>query len=471
MEVKTNNFHGPDLDRDPIFDGIMRWHHANPDARHFPPHILNLVEIMERREQVNTAEMRITLDPYQMDEIKAELEMEGETWRKRRDAEEQLAQYIRDVYDSTGWQPIKRGARTLLELADDLDHCRRAGAVGLKPDGGTMIAWEQKCGQVRLCPDESREETQRLSEFYMPAMLDWVKAKPTRRIFYAVFTDHNFRPGQLANGKDYLFTKFASFRTHRDNACPVSFRKNGYGMYDVIRSRKQYMEAPFKLEGALVIQEDPLSAHDDWNIHLNAFLLVDGQFDYKTARDIWGGNVHFQELDKDPAALRAALREAIKYSAQIVPEKSEGKRHQTDAPAMTEWPHARWLEWWQSQQGFRRVRSFGALYALHGKLWEGMDTRERIDLCKTAEIDCEAAGKPWKDLSDEEKNPLRRAMVHGEKLDMSLVEWIGSVSQNADGSLWVDLIPGNNFSPYSQFGRTTPWDSGRFSTGPPGPPH
>lgn len=459
------------FDQDPIYDGIMRWHYKNPEARYFPPHIQNLIDIMDRREDAQEAEFRVSIDPYELDDIRADLQMEGEAWRKRRDAEEQLAQYIREVYDSTQWQPLKRGARTLLELADSLDSCRKRGAVGLKPGGGTMIAWEEKCGQVRLCPDESREETQRLSEFYLPAMLDWVKAKPTRRIFYAVFTDHNFRPGQLATGKDYLFKKFSDWRTYRPHACPVSFRPNGYGMMDVIRSRKQHLEAPFKLDGALVIQEDPLSAGDDWNIHLNAFLMVEGQFSYKTAREMWGGNVHFQEIDQSPEALRASLREAIKYSAQIVPTKSEGKRHETDAPAMTEWPPLRWLEWWQAQGSFRRVRSFGSLYALHGKRWDAMDVRERVDLCAMAEIDAGAAGEAWKALADEQKNPIRRALVHGERLDMSLVEWIGSVSENANGSLWVDLIPGNNFSASPSQQRTTLWDSGRNATGPPGPYH
>lgn len=466
-----SNFH-----RDPIWDAVSSWHHKNPDAGRFPMHILNEVEKLERREDVRTAHMRVSIDPYQLEEIRSDLDAQAMGWKKHREAEEQLAAYIRDVDAATGWQPLARNgkrSRTLLELADDLEHCRRAGAVGLKPDGGTMIAWETKCGQVHLCPDESREETQRLTEFYLPALMDWAKAKPTHRLFYAVFTDHNFRPGQLAAGKKYLFDKFSEWRTYRPHACPVSFVKNGYGMFEAVRSRRQYMDAPFKLEGALVIQEDPLSANGDWNVHLNAFLMVDGQFDYKVARELWGGNVHFQEINGEPGAIRRALLEAIKYSARIVPEKSASKSESaaSEAPAMTEWPHLRWLEWWQSQGGFRRVRSYGELYALHGKRWEAMDVKDRVHLCADAEIDYSAAQAAWCDLSDEEKTPLRRAMVHGERLDMSLVEWIGSVSANADGSLWVDLIPGNNFSGSSQPKSTSRPISSLFSTGPPGPYH
>lgn len=463
-----------DQPRDPIAYEVSKWHHNNPDAPRFPGHISNYVDILERRHLAETAAIRISIDPYQLEEIRVDLADQAEGWKAHREAEEQLAQYIRDVYDATGWQPpAPKGSirgRSLLELAEDLEGCRRAGAVGLKPDGGTMIAWESKCGQVHLCPDESREETQRLTEFYLPAMLDWVKEKPTHRLFYAVFTDHNFRPGQLFNGKNYLFEKFSEWRKYRPHACPVRFVER-HGCNEVVRSRRQYLDAPYTLEGALVVQEDPLSAHGDWNVHLNAFLMVDGQFDYKTARDVWGGNVHFQEIDGDPAAIRRALLEAIKYSAQIVPSKSEEKRHQTEAPAMTEWEPRQWIEWWSAQQGFRRVRSYGALYALHGKRWDAMEPRARVDLCRAAEIASEAAGKPWKELAEEEKNPIRRAMVHGERLDMSLVEWIGTVKAGTDGSLWVDLIPGNNFSGSKQMrGTSQPLSSG-FATGPPGPYH
>lgn len=418
---------------------IERWERNHPNARSVPDYLLSKIETVERYDRVETAfkeGARVTIDPFEMERIRDDLLSELPDRKERREAESALASRFRDVAASCY-------APDLYELADSLDNCRRTGPVGIKPDGGYMIAWDHKCGQRRLCPDESREDTQRVAEFYLPAMLEWGRSNPMHRIYYAVFTDHNYRAGQLAVGKKHLFERFAKFREFRPHACPVTWEPDGYGGKRAVRSRRQYLDAPWDLRGALVIQEDPLSQHADWNVHLNVFLMVKGQFDYKTAREIWGANVAFYEIDTTQAGpMRNALLEAIKYSAQIVPSKSQAHAAAgtTAAPAMTEWVDTQLYEWWRAQQGFRRVRSYGELFALHGKRWDAMSLPQRVDLCLIAEVDPAHAAQPWAALEEATRVALREAMVHGERIDMSLIEWIGSVTYIDGAGYWVDLI-------------------------------
>lgn len=449
------------------FHEVMNWVDRHPEARTMPGLISSAVDRILRYDQVQAVqagEITISLDPYELETIRDDLLADSGSWSERREAEHQIADYMREVASATG-------LLDLVQQAERHDECRLHGAVGLKPGGGTMIAWDSKCGSVRTCPDESREETQRLTEFYLPAMLDWVKTSPTHRIFYGVFTTHNYRAGGLAGGKRDLLEKFKAWMNHQADACPVRFWEQ-HGITHVVRSRKKKMPPTFNIKGALVIQEDPLSAAGDWNVHLNVFLLVKGAFDFKQARQLWGANLHLQQIEGDAAKLRASLLEAIKYSAQFVPGKSSQKAAEgsTAAPAMVEWPHWRFAEWWTAQKGFRRVRSYGCLYALHGKRWDAMDVRDRVDLCRIAEIvDSGAAGKVWKEIEEEPRNALREAMVHGERLDMSLVEWIGSVSFQDGAGYSVDLIPGDNFLGSRQKRTTFHSGAGVSSSGAPPP--
>jgi len=362
---------------------------VSPHARTIPPHLQADVDALERYHQAGAFQIR---DPEQLaaiDEIRDGLETQCENYSRRRAAERTLADYIEGIEDPLG------GFR-LPQIVEKLRTCRCRGPIGIKPGGGHVIAWEHKCGLVRLCPDESREETMRLAEKYVPAMGAFLNEHPTHRAFYAVLTDHNFPAGRLAYGKKHFFERFKALRA----------------------------ELP-EVRGALVVQEDPLSASGEWNIHLNVILLVRGRFDYEKVRRLWGANVHLQQLKgKD---LVRTLLEVVKYSAQIVPTKSDEKaaRHATAAPAMTEWPHARWLEWWAAQRRTRRVRSYGALYKVPA---------------------------PEKKYSD-----------------MDGVRWVGAVDfDTATLAYRVDLIPGDNFSAISrQSDNFRPYDQ---ATGPP-PPH
>lgn len=98
-----------------------------------------------------------------------------------------------------------------------------------------------------------------------------------------------------------------------------------------------------------------------------------------------------------------------------------------------------------------------------------MEAKGRVELCQTAQIAVDAAREAWTDLAEETRAALRRAMVHGERLDMSLVEWVGTVEFAPGTGYWVDLIPGNNFSGSGQVKGITPQAGGHFRGGaPPG---
>lgn len=319
----------------------------------------------------------------QLAEIRAELELEAEDRARRRRAEHELADYIEAT------QP------DMADKVESMRTCRTAGCVGIRPGGGHVVAWDHKCGDVRLCPDEAREETRRLASKYVPTVQQWVQAKPTRRVFYAVFTFGNFEPGRLAHGKHYLFKRFKAWQDRKRPCTEADRRRWGYGP-----KKRKVPEFP-GLKGSLVIQEDPLSASGEWNVHLNALLLVEGEFDFKRVRDTWGCNVELREIRSDTASLARTMNEIVKYAAAHVGGKSVEKHADgsSQAPPMTGWPGDLWREWFDAQQGFRRTRSYGALY-------------------KVPKPDTES-------LED--------------------VEWVGAIKFTDAGNYWVDLIPGDNF--------------------------
>ena len=348
---------------------FYQWLDRNPDARSVPLYIQRYLDQMERHYEGDRLDIVIDENKWDMEVVCFDLDKSLGDYEKRRAAEQELAEYIKTVADSTDSYDVLK----LHDVADKLMNCRTSGTVGLKPDGGHVVAWDSKCSMVRLCPDESREETQRLAERYVPAIREWLEGGKRRRAYYLVFTDHNYRVGTLAKSKKYMQGRVRDFIKDKKN-------KN--------------------IKGAFTCQEDPLSASGDWNVHVNVILLVEGSFDYADAREQWGANLHIQQIDPDN--LVKSVLELVKYSAQIVPTKSEGKRHKTDAPAMTEWPHDLWVEWWTAQKRFRRVRSYGCLYRIP---------------------------KPEPELKSLED-----------------VIWVGSVKMDDSGSFKVDLIQGYNFS-------------------------
>ena len=349
-----------------------------------------------------------------------------EGYAERRQSELVLADYIESMKDKHRFAYY---GNRLDALVESMRACRQGGTVGLKPDGGHVVAWDSKCGNSRLCPDESREEQQRLESKYLPHMMAWQRGSDyrpgesvrddfgkyhrkrgsyestgnsaRRRLFYAVINPPNAPAGNLHEYKRELSSSFAAML--RDRVEQSAAEKMGSG------SRAKWRPVFPSLKGALVVQEDPLSQHGDWNVHLNVILAVEGAFSYKDFRAWWtarypgGCQVEINELKRNDArGVAASLRELIKYSAAPIAGKAEAKYRAgtTAAPPMTMWPHERFIEWWQAGKAFRRTRSYGAFY-------------------KVPEADTGTLGG---------------------------VTWVGKLEFQRDGSYWVDLILEDNFS-------------------------
>lgn len=475
------------------FAKIMQWAERNPDAHSVPWHIQAEIDKVDRYDKVNSVEVSQYLSHDEIELARDELSDMMEGYQKRREMELLLADYIEGV--------ARRNNRVdLLGIAGRLRDCRQSGPVAQKPDGGLMIAWDSKCGLVKLCPDESREETQRLNNFYNDSITDFLNEHPTHRAFYMVPTTRNYPPGELLHGKNDIFEKFNNFIRPEHEYCKVGFNE---GAYCVLPKRYKSIQPISKtkgdpianFKGSLVVQEDPLSSSGWWNVHLNVILLVKGELNYKKVREEWGTNLFIQEIAIDDdvenksQAIKETILELIKYGTLIVGVKSEDKAKNgtTSAPGITDWPDPRFIEWWDSHRiptgqldkpfkTFRRVRSYGCLYAVHGKRWDAMTRKERVIVVRDAGIEGLDAGRvarcAWKDIYKDEKKKfrnsikvkLRKAMLHGEGLDLDEVVWIGSVVFTGSGYS-VSLILGDNFLSDSK--RIKPPDKfqQRFSSG------
>jgi hypothetical protein len=224
------------------------------------------------------------------------------TRRQRRRIEHEIADYL-------------EGHDLLPNVVQKMRCCRMSGHWGEHEQDGELshvIAWDTKCGLTRLCPDEARVEQRRLVRRYKKPMMDWKYAHGSRRIQKGVITWPNVAPGDLAKMKRLMLIEFS-----------------------------RYLKKFPSIVGALVSQEDPLAARGDWNVHLNALLLVHGRLDWSEFRAGWHALTakHFPECTArsfsmdlkplprfDDRALEKALVECIKYPVKHVTEKSNGKR-------------------------------------------------------------------------------------------------------------------------------------------------
>lgn len=227
-------------------------------------------------------------------------------YRQRRCIEHLLADYLEEV----GGFP---------ELVRALRACRCSGNWGYHdtPAGARIVvAWDQKCGLARLCPDESRVEGRRLARRYLPHFVDWAARSPWHRVQKFVVTWPNIPAAELARFKRLQFQIF--------NKLQKRFRA---------------------VKGSLITQEDPLSRRGDWNLHLNVLALVHGRFSWEEVRAAWfelsrhlfpeceapSYQIDFQQLDKDPRALHRAVLECIKYPVKHVTEKANYERQRRGA--------------------------------------------------------------------------------------------------------------------------------------------
>ena len=275
-------------------------------------------------------------------------------WAKRQATQLELAQRIYQL-----GRHLKRP--DLINRSKDMQFCRQHGIWGQREDGKCVVAWDHKCNDSRLCPHEAALQSKRLCEHYIPAITRFLRKKSNHRAYFLVLAPPNYPPGDLKTGKQDIFNQLKKCLRFTLDACPVRFRR-----HQVISSRKRTMLAFPMIKGVLAIQEDPLSMHDDWNVHLNVILLVEGAFDFKQFRAVWGHHMYIKEMKRRELYIRKTLHEAIKYSAQHIGEKSKQKHDhkQSQAPALIDYTDAQLCEWIDAQRQFRRVRSYGYLYRI-----------------------------------------------------------------------------------------------------------
>ena len=299
-----------------------------------PRFVRQAMEYIERKEQA--AGSTTPREQYDLAlEVRDELMAKGEGYCKRAETRKKFADYI-------GYDILPQHFDVkLLTAAEKLRTARQTGTWGRHANGDLVTIWDDKSGLVRLDPDEAREESKRLAERYVPALIKL--SDEGRGLHYMVLTVPNIEPGELLEQKKALFRKWVNFK----------------------RIRREKHHAFAEIIGDIAIMEDPLAADGRWNVHLNVILVTQKKFHpglYQKIRRHWKFNVEIKSLKGDAGELARTFNELIKYSARIVPEKSQAKAAHTAAPAIIEWPVARFLEWFEAQFGFRRTRTYGVLY-------------------------------------------------------------------------------------------------------------
>jgi hypothetical protein len=247
-----------------------------------------------------------------------------------------------------------RGSRYVENCAKRLKHARWSGAVGYSlGKSKSIVFWDEKAGLSRLCPDDAREEAQRLSRKVLGPLEALQSAG--HALHYCVFTTPNAAPGRL--------------RKEMVDICK-RFRRV------ILKSKWPDGSPRFpEIKGALCVLEAPLGGARDWNVHLNVILVVDGYLDYKKLRSYWHWDVHARPLAVGPGVVKGALTELIKYAVAATVAKSAEKALESDGggggeekrvppPPMLEWSGRELLEWMLAMRGFRRTRTYGRLFRL-----------------------------------------------------------------------------------------------------------
>ena len=305
---------------------IKRYLENHPGATSLPTYLDCMAAKVDRKQSTPDLSKLNFQSIYQLEQQISELFV-GKA--DRHQIRQDLADYIDQGLEENPYTP-----REFYALPDRLRRGRQSGSVGVTPDGYHLTAWDEKVNCRRLCPDESREECQRLAREYRPEILRLLRVNPTWELHFVVLTTPNVEAGELKEAKCQQYKQ----------------------LYDLTR-RKWGRD---HIKGVFAIQEDPLSKDGQWNIHINAIIVTSKFFDYKRLRKEWGYNLQARWIDGTIEEISKAFLEAVKYAAKHVGEKSQDGRH-TIAPGMTSWPFEAFCEWYQAGKGFRRSRSYGCL--------------------------------------------------------------------------------------------------------------
>lgn len=323
-------------------DRLYDWLRKNPNARTIPPFLEHVVAQAERGQcSVNSDSLNVV--NYDLFQIEREIEEDCLAKSERHLIRQKMADFIEKGIKGN---PFYEGLYA--DIALKLRTARSTGCVGIDAVSGRHITlYDDKVNCVRLCPDEAREDTQRIIRKYAPEISRVLAANPSYRAYYAVYTEPNVPAGQLKEGKQAQYKRFSNMhRSKWGKSC---------------------------LKGSFVIQEDPLATNaKDWNVHLNVIHIVHGRFDFKTVRAMWGNNVEIRQLNGKPEDIAKTFLEVVKYAAKHIGEKSTDGKH-TKSKGMIEWSFDQWHEWFIAGKGFRRSRSYGILYKFEGMPDKGID--------------------------------------------------------------------------------------------------
>lgn len=249
----------------------------------------------------------------------------------------------------------------LNDLADRLDSCRNSASIFQRATvNGPKLEyiWDHKCSLSKLCPHCSREKQQYFTNRYLEPLTAWKSKGRDYQLQFIVLTWPNIPAGELKDKKKLMWK------------CLSDFLKR-----DICKA----------VHGALATMEDPLSVHDDFNVHINLVVMVNGWFLWSEVRADWykhtkkyfpDGDSDYQMSfnDIDRWSVQKTLAELVKYMAKHVTDKPDDK---TAAPGLVDWSVERFNEWWETQQHSRRVRAFGLLHRLYGYYWQFMWNQDR----------------------------------------------------------------------------------------------
>jgi len=358
--------------------GVINYLRSRPQLRTIPNHIEGVLSSIEAGEQALNHEIKSQIQLSIIQAARRAIELELAPMAERRKFEQRLAYMIaREVVP-------KYGAfdKSIKDLPGKLSNCRQCGKIGVDTGGDKRFFWDTKCNCSKICPDEMRYESQRLTEKYIPHMLMHLNANRRLKLQKFVISPRNVPKEKLHEAKSRLFKTWANI------------------------NRRKVCE---HLTGALVVQEDPLAAGDEtWNVHLNVLVLVGGHFNWSAFRSefarMWGDEdvqIDFVTEHRMKQLTEAKLRrqgrtepatrelvlihsinEMVKYVCKISGsdhQHSDDGNHDGDvntadgsakgsrsrkieARPMDKWPGERFYEWFSANRGFRRTRSYGVLY-------------------------------------------------------------------------------------------------------------
>ena len=279
--------------------------------------------------------------------VKEQLAESDLSYEYRRRLEKALAdKMINEVYPKFPFD------RRLKKAAEKMRICRGSGCTGVctdpKHSGLVIRSWDNKCSQSRLCPDEARQESQRLKRRYMPHVRNYVRRGG--RLYYMVLTIKNVPVGTLRECQKELYKNFAT-----------------------MLRRPKWAKVFKGTNGCIARLENPLAEARDWNIHLNVLLCTSGYFSFQEFRKDWAQmfgeqdlSVHYKHIKGTSEQIESAFREIFKYTVKHVGESSQESfdSGKSKAPAMLDWTPQEFYEWYCASHGFRFTRSYGYFFSV-----------------------------------------------------------------------------------------------------------